>query len=262
MHVLVIIPLCCGISSSTVSYPLFVLFFFVVVCLFARFGDVSIVLWYFFFSGTYSFSARLVDVPVVLRYFYFSVLFAATKAKTAEEEVVICYKKLRSHEERPKVVVFLSKMLLGLFPLKGLFLFVAFLNASSGQPIATCNNCCRRENHKEIDNSRRSVRSQWKWGQTPLCDKNLPQGWYRFKSFVGGQMPTQRVSMNRCGTMAPMHAPWSRQPCGSRQGLCESLWKKTGMLLLLLCLDQELCRAFFPLLSSTDVHLLHRILCW
>ena len=95
-------------------------------------------------------------------------------------------------------------MVLGRFLLKGLFLFLAFLNASSGQPIATCNNCCRRGNHKEIDNSRRSVGSQWKLGQTPLCDKDLPQGWYRFKSFVGGQMPTQRVSTNHCGTIAPI----------------------------------------------------------
>ena len=95
-------------------------------------------------------------------------------------------------------------MVLGCFLLKGLLLFLSFLNASSAQPIATCNNCCRRENHKEIDNSRRSVQSQWKWGQTPLCDKDLSQGWYRFKSFVGGQIPTQRVNMNHCGTMAPI----------------------------------------------------------
>ena len=71
LHVLVIFSLCIGISSSTV-YPLFaffVLFFFLFVCLFARFGDVSIVLWYYFFSVTISFS--FLHVWVLIAVFLF-----------------------------------------------------------------------------------------------------------------------------------------------------------------------------------------------
>ena len=88
--------------------------------------------------------------------------------------------------------------------LKSMLFVLAFLNASSAQHIATCDDCCSQGNHKVLNDSRRRVESHWKPGQTPLCDKDLPPGWYRFASFVGRQLPTNRVSINHCGTMAPI----------------------------------------------------------
>ena len=164
-----IFSLCFGISSSTV-YPHFAFFFCLFVCTFWWCFNCLVVLIFLSYKFLYC------TFGYWLRYFYFSALCTTTEAESDEEEVLICYKKFRSHEERPKVVVLLWKMVLGRFLLKGLFLLPAFFNASSDQPIATCNNCCRRGNHKEMDNSRWSVRSQWKWCQTPLCDKGLPQG--------------------------------------------------------------------------------------
>ncbi len=67
-----------------------------------------------------------------------------------------------------------------------------------------CNGCCATGNYKPIDEPRRSIESIWKLGQVALCDRALPWGWYRFTSFVGGQMPTSMVRPNRCGTRAPV----------------------------------------------------------
>ena len=76
------------------------------------------------------------------------------------------------------------------------------------QQIQACNNnaCCQKVSYKKLDNSRRSVQSQWNSGQTPLCDKDhvTASGWYRFTSFVGGKMPTSKVDANRCGTRYPI----------------------------------------------------------
>ena len=33
-----------------------------------------------------------------------------------------------------------------------------------------------------------------------LCDKQLPEGWYRFVGAAGTKMPTTRVPAHRCGT--------------------------------------------------------------
>ena len=33
-----------------------------------------------------------------------------------------------------------------------------------------------------------------------LCDKQLPEGWYRFVGAAGTKMPTTRVPSRRCGT--------------------------------------------------------------
>ena len=92
-------------------------------------------------------------------------------------------------------------MSLGWFLLKCTTLVFVFSH-SCGQQL--CNNCCQKPNHKEIDNSRRSVESKWKSGQVALCDKDLAAGWYRFTSFVGGRMPTTKVNIGRCGTQAPV----------------------------------------------------------
>lgn len=91
---------------------------------------------------------------------------------------------------------------LGRLLLKYAFLILAFSYISSSQRIADCNNCCN--NYSEIADSRRSILSEWKSGQAALCDMNLQRGWYRFKSFVGGKMPTTKVDINRCGTMSPV----------------------------------------------------------
>ena len=98
-------------------------------------------------------------------------------------------------------------------------LFLALVRISSGQvqpatdPPWPCNNneCCQKTNHQELDNSRRSTQSRYKPGQVPLCDNGLKLGWYRFISFVGGEMPTTKVDENRCGTIHPI---WLRTPTG------------------------------------------------
>ena len=84
------------------------------------------------------------------------------------------------------------------------FILVASCRVSLGQSIASCNGCCQPGNYKEISDSRRSTKSVWEPGQTPLCDQTLEEGWYRFTSFVGGVMPTMMVKQNHCGTKAPI----------------------------------------------------------
>ena len=100
------------------------------------------------------------------------------------------------------------------FDLRAAILFLALLRISSGQTIPPCNNndCCQRAKHQELDNSRRSTQSSYKPGQVPLCDKDMKAGWYRFMSFVGGEMPTTKVDENRCGTIHPI---WLRTPTGT-----------------------------------------------
>lgn len=68
-----------------------------------------------------------------------------------------------------------------------------------------CNGCCHNETgYQEIDEPRRSINSVWEYGQQALCDRSLSWGWYRFTSYVGGEMPTSKVDRNRCGTLAPV----------------------------------------------------------
>ena len=68
----------------------------------------------------------------------------------------------------------------------------------------SCNGCCSDNVYTKLNNPRRSINSIWKYGQQPLCDRNLPWGWYRFTSYVGGQMPSSLVRPNHCGTVAPI----------------------------------------------------------
>ena len=65
------------------------------------------------------------------------------------------------------------------------------------------------QNIKKLDNSRRTTQRCYKRDQVPLCDKHLKAGWYRFMSFVGGEMPTKKVDGNHCGTLHPI---WLRTP--------------------------------------------------
>ncbi|XP_078371962.1 von Willebrand factor D and EGF domain-containing protein-like isoform X7 [Oculina patagonica] len=76
------------------------------------------------------------------------------------------------------------------------------LEKSRGQ--LDCSGCCGEGNHTVIEEPRRSIKSIWEVGQVALCDRALAWGWYRFKSFVGEQMPTSIVSPNRCGTVSPV----------------------------------------------------------
>ena len=95
------------------------------------------------------------------------------------------------------------------FDLRVAILFLALVRISSGQTIPPCkdSDCCTK--YKKLDNSRRSTQSRYKPGQVPLCDKDLKAGWYRFMSFVGGEMPTKKVDGNHCGTLHPI---WLRTP--------------------------------------------------
>ena len=82
--------------------------------------------------------------------------------------------------------------------------FATLLAFERSESQSDCNGCCRTGSYKEIDEPRRSINSIWKIGQKALCDRSLPWGWYRFTSYVGGQMPTSIVSPNHCGTVAPI----------------------------------------------------------
>ena len=82
------------------------------------------------------------------------------------------------------------------------FVMLLMFERSASQSV--CNGCCDKGNYLELNEPRRSINSVWEAGQVALCDRSLPRGWYRFTSFVGGQMPTSFVGKNRCGTIAPI----------------------------------------------------------
>ena len=65
-----------------------------------------------------------------------------------------------------------------------------------------CNNCCH--NYEEINEPRRSKKSVWQPGETPLCDRSISSGWYRFTSFNGTKIPEGVVPEYRCGTHSPI----------------------------------------------------------
>lgn len=85
------------------------------------------------------------------------------------------------------------------------FVLVALSTVASKAP-DDCNDgsCCSNSTYIEINEPRRSIKSIWKVGQVPLCDRGLRRGWYRFTSFVGGKMPENKVLPNNCGTHAPI----------------------------------------------------------
>ena len=75
----------------------FFFFFCLFVCLFARFWwcfDCFVVLLFL------SYKFLFCTFGYWLRYFHFSASCATTEAKSDEGEVLICYKKFRSHEDR------------------------------------------------------------------------------------------------------------------------------------------------------------------
>ena len=81
---------------------------------------------------------------------------------------------------------------------------LAILLALERSASQSCNGCCSDTVYTKLNNPRRSINSIWKSGQQPLCDRSLPWGWYRFTSYVGGQMPTSLVRQYHCGTVAPI----------------------------------------------------------
>ena len=58
--------------------------------------------------------------------------------------------------------------------------------------------------YTKIDEPRRSIKSEFEQGQNAICDRALAWGWYRFDSYTGGKMPTQKVDEMRCGTVHPI----------------------------------------------------------
>ena len=78
-----------------------------------------------------------------------------------------------------------------------------FLDSSISQK-PTCGDCCLQTGYTELNEPRRSINSRLERGQTPLCDRGIIQGWYRFTSFNGTQMPEESVQSFRCGTHSPI----------------------------------------------------------
>lgn len=76
--------------------------------------------------------------------------------------------------------------------------------------------------YTKIDDPRRSVESIFKQGQNAICDRALARGWYRFDSYAGGKMPTQKVDEMRCGTVHPV---WMR---GSHPTVAEGVVQRTA----------------------------------
>ena len=83
-------------------------------------------------------------------------------------------------------------------------LLSVFFLVSSVSPQPLCNDCCNQTGYTELNEPRRSIKSVWQPGQTPLCDRRLRRGWYRFTSFNGTQMPETAVNDSRCGTHDPV----------------------------------------------------------
>lgn len=78
----------------------------------------------------------------------------------------------------------------------------SFLSSTICQASADCSSCCTT--YTEINDPRRSIRSVWKAGEDPICDRRLQWGWYRFTSFGGSEMPEKKVPANHCGTQGPI----------------------------------------------------------
>ena len=88
------------------------------------------------------------------------------------------------------------------FLYKTCFLSLFLLNSSVCQT-PDCNDCCN--SYQEINEPRRSTKSVWQPGQTPLCDRLIRSGWYRFTSFGGTKMPELVAPAEfHCGTHDPI----------------------------------------------------------
>ncbi|XP_070574530.1 von Willebrand factor D and EGF domain-containing protein-like isoform X2 [Ptychodera flava] len=66
---------------------------------------------------------------------------------------------------------------------------------------------CAEDTYTEIDSKYRSSMfssSLWPNSSQMTCDSNLQEGWYRFTSDAGGEMPTSCVDVGMCGTQYPI----------------------------------------------------------
>eukprot|EP00058_Branchiostoma_floridae_P004009 XP_002589497.1 hypothetical protein BRAFLDRAFT_88356 [Branchiostoma floridae] len=58
--------------------------------------------------------------------------------------------------------------------------------------------------YQELNQARRSAAAEVDSGSDLLCDNTLSKGWYRFISYVGGEIPTTCVEPYHCGTQVPI----------------------------------------------------------
>ncbi|XP_019613806.1 PREDICTED: MAM and LDL-receptor class A domain-containing protein 1-like isoform X1 [Branchiostoma belcheri] len=58
--------------------------------------------------------------------------------------------------------------------------------------------------YQELNQARRSSAAEVAAGHSLLCDNTLSAGWYRFISYVGGEIPTTCVEPYHCGTQVPI----------------------------------------------------------
>ncbi|XP_078702916.1 oncoprotein-induced transcript 3 protein-like [Branchiostoma floridae x Branchiostoma belcheri] len=78
-----------------------------------------------------------------------------------------------------------------------IFLFeaVAMYNTASADPCV---------DYQELNQAGRSAAAEADSGSNLLCDNTLSAGWYRFISYVGGEIPTTCVEPYHCGTQVPI----------------------------------------------------------
>ncbi|CAH1239246.1 OIT3 [Branchiostoma lanceolatum] len=84
-----------------------------------------------------------------------------------------------------------SHSLVSLFLLKAVFVY----HPASSEPCTS---------YQELNQARRSAAAEVGPGGNLLCDNTLPKGWYRFISYVGGEIPTTCVQPYHCGTQVPI----------------------------------------------------------
>ena len=109
----------------------------------------------------------------------------------------------RLHKLRYAMDIFGGLCLL-LFQITSIFLC---LGLTFGKQDCDDNACCLPGGYTEINDPRRSTNSILEAGQSVICDRALKSGWYRFTSYVGEKMPTEKVDEHHCGTIHPI---WMR----------------------------------------------------
>ena len=90
-----------------------------------------------------------------------------------------------------------------LFHASGIILYCGVLTSAQASN-CQADACCSPGGYTEINDPRRSTDSKLIPGVSPICDRALTRGWYRFTSFVGDKMPTSKVDQYHCGTDHPI----------------------------------------------------------
>jgi hypothetical protein len=76
---------------------------------------------------------------------------------------------------------------------------------SSASPIVLEEDPCPSDRHTVLANEvRRSFNAHLDASAAALCDRDLPEGWYRFKSPAGNVLATECPGGNYCGTQKPV----------------------------------------------------------